>query len=177
MPTRGDCPHLTVMRNAAASDVPEHTENTASGRQCSVSQMQGAARSAAEQSPEAAAAAAAPAAAAALMSAAAGSVSDSSGAGPSAADAPAQQPAATLPDACSGARPASPPQDGSGAAAAGGRSWCLPNGVAFEDVAPVWVGAADAPGLQQLQLAHSRADWSVLDPGLLEHGAAGAGGP
>lgn len=53
-------------------------------------------------------------------------------------------------------------------------SWTLPDGVSFDETAAVWVGAADAPMLQQLQLEHSTAAWSVLDPSLLQSRQADA---
>ncbi len=121
---------------------------------------------------------AAPAAAASGTARLAPAAADAPGppsAGTQAAGISAAQTAAAQPDACSAPRPASPPQDGSGAAAAG-LSWSLTDGVAFEDVLPVWVGAADSPGLRQLQLVHSRAAWSVLDPGRLASSAAESGG-
>lgn len=57
---------------------------------------------------------------------------------------------------------------------AAGLSWELPGGAALEDAAPVWVGDAAAPGLHLLQLAHSQARWSVVDPATLQwqHGVS-----
>lgn len=61
----------------------------------------------------------------------------------------------------------------SSAAHAAGMSWELPGEAALEEAAPVWVGDAAAPRLRLLQLAHSRAPWSVLEPSGLQwqHGA------
>ena len=76
-------------------------------------------------------------------------------------------------DACEGPREAGGARaanlaSSSSAAHAAGMSWELPGGAALEEAAPVWVGDAAAPRLRLLQLAHSRAPWSVLEPSGLQ---------
>lgn len=58
------------------------------------------------------------------------------------------------------------PRDARGTSSAAGLLWQLPAGVALEQTAFVWVGDPGAPALRQLQLEHSRAAWSVLEPSL-----------
>lgn len=59
------------------------------------------------------------------------------------------------------------PGDAGGTSSAAGLIWQLPAGVALEQTAFIWVGDSGAPALRQLQLEHSRANWSVLEPSLL----------
>ena len=67
------------------------------------------------------------------------------------------------------------PGDGRSTSSAAGLLWQLPAGVALEQTAFVWVGDPGAPALRQLQLEHSRAAWSVLEPSLLSDRQPGAG--